>query len=182
MHKLLSQWKDKPVTFENIFHYYYYFIACLCLLLLQKCLLICLLMDFAAKLWTRVTCYANLDIMNFSPFHTTGLQQYFELSPNTNITKERGSSLQIPCKVRNRQGECLWIHNGAGIGLIRSKYEFKRTPDNGKCVLFYVILGQIVFSKDRLSLLTLDKMATFSFSSPSLSPVTLVMALPIWLS
>ena len=101
----------------------------------------------------------------FFHFISTALQQYFELSPSKNITQERGSSLQIPCKVKNRQGECLWIHNGAGIGLIKSKYEFKRTPDNGKCVLFYVILGQIVFIKDHVSLLTLDKMALF-FSLP----------------
>jgi hypothetical protein len=58
--------------------------------------------------------------------------QYFEQSPNKNITIARGSSIQIPCKVRNRQGECLWIHDGKGIGIIRGKYEFRRTPDNGK--------------------------------------------------
>jgi len=63
------------------------------------------------------------------------LTQYFEQSPHKNLTIARGSSITIPCKVRNRQGECLWIHDGKGIGIIRGKYEFRRAPDNGDCGL-----------------------------------------------
>lgn len=33
--------------------------------------------------------------------------------------------------MKNIQGECLWIHDGRGLGIIRNKYEFRRTPDNG---------------------------------------------------
>lgn len=46
-----------------------------------------------------------------------------------------GSTVSIPCRVRNRQGECLWIHDGRGVGTISGKYEFRRTPDNGMLLL-----------------------------------------------
>lgn len=47
-----------------------------------------------------------------------------------------GTTLQIPCIIRNRQGECLWLHNGKAKGMISGKYEFKREPDNGKLDLW----------------------------------------------
>lgn len=40
-------------------------------------------------------------------------------------------NLEIPCYVRNRQGECLWLHDGKVIGNIQDKYSFQRTPING---------------------------------------------------
>ncbi|RWS29820.1 nephrin-like protein, partial [Leptotrombidium deliense] len=46
-----------------------------------------------------------------------------------------GTTLKLPCVVRNLQGECLWIHDGTGVGKIVNKYEFKRQPENGDCSL-----------------------------------------------
>ncbi|KAI1285983.1 Irregular chiasm C-roughest protein [Halotydeus destructor] len=71
----------------------------------------------------------------FSQAVSAGLSQHFELSPSKNLTVASGSTVSIPCRVRNRQGQCLWIHNGAGVGQIAGKYEFRSMPDNGECSL-----------------------------------------------
>lgn len=50
-------------------------------------------------------------------------------------------NLEIPCYVRNRQGECLWLHDGKVIGNIQDKYSFQRTPINGEFFqVFWLIL------------------------------------------
>ena len=46
-------------------------------------------------------------------------------------------NLEIPCYVRNRQGECLWLHDGKVIGNIQDKYSFQRTPINGSFFVFW---------------------------------------------
>ncbi|RWS11108.1 cell adhesion molecule-like protein, partial [Dinothrombium tinctorium] len=61
------------------------------------------------------------------------LLQHFQSSPSVNYSAPKGTILKLPCVVRNRQGECLWLRNGLGLGVIPNKYEFKRTPDNGDC-------------------------------------------------
>ncbi|CAG2102918.1 unnamed protein product, partial [Medioppia subpectinata] len=43
--------------------------------------------------------------------------------------------LDIPCTVRGREGECLWLKNNQAVGNIPNKYQFLRQPSNGDCSL-----------------------------------------------
>ncbi|XP_054716224.1 synaptogenesis protein syg-1-like [Uloborus diversus] len=44
-----------------------------------------------------------------------------------------GELIVIPCKVRNRKGECAWLKDGVVVGKIPGKYTFNREPDDGDC-------------------------------------------------
>ncbi|XP_042903906.1 irregular chiasm C-roughest protein isoform X2 [Parasteatoda tepidariorum] len=44
-----------------------------------------------------------------------------------------GELIIIPCKVRNRKGECAWLKDGVVVGKIPGKYTFNREPDDGNC-------------------------------------------------
>jgi hypothetical protein len=66
---------------------------------------------------------------------STQAGQSFDKPPDGEYQRLRGQSLDIPCIVRNREGECLWIKNGIGIGKINGKYEFERQPRDGDCTL-----------------------------------------------
>jgi hypothetical protein len=64
---------------------------------------------------------------------TQGLSQHFEKPPDGEYFRLKDQRLEIPCIVRNRQGECQWLHNGKVIGNIPRKYKFERTPNDGDC-------------------------------------------------
>jgi hypothetical protein len=62
---------------------------------------------------------------------TEGLSQHFEKPPDGQYFRLKDQRLEIPCIVRNRQGECQWLHNGKVIGNILHKYKFERRPNDG---------------------------------------------------
>lgn len=81
-----------------------------------------------------------MDISYFSLFWITsaflveGIQflQVFDTLPQDREVNP-GELIVIPCKVRNRKGECAWLKDGVVVGKIPGKYTFNREPDDGDC-------------------------------------------------
>ena len=67
-------------------------------------------------------------------FSILGIQflQVFDTLPQDREVNP-GELIVIPCKVRNRKGECAWLKDGVVVGKIPGKYTFNREPDDGDC-------------------------------------------------
>lgn len=61
--------------------------------------------------------------------------QYFEVQPEAQYMTPVERDVRLRCLIRNRQGECLWLRNGKNIGVIKGKYSFSRSPEDGDCSL-----------------------------------------------
>lgn len=76
-------------------------------------------------------------ISSFWIFHVFGVLstytlQEFDTTPS-NSEVDPGTTATLKCKVRNRQGECVWLKDGEVVGKIKDKYNYEKEPPDGDC-------------------------------------------------
>ncbi|CAL1280843.1 unnamed protein product [Larinioides sclopetarius] len=82
-------------------------------------------MDFSLFVLLWITSALNVE-------GGVGFLQVFDTLPQDREVNP-GELIVIPCKVRNRKGECAWLKDGVVVGKIPGKYTFNREPDDGDC-------------------------------------------------